>query len=269
MKEPKAIDYPARHESFEHWFQTPLGRTLLAEQRQFVNQELERLTGARQIQVCVSHRLPLANGTDFSHKILTTPRWFPHIPDGVVVCDADELPFPNDSMELVVLHHTADFSPHPHQVLREASRVLRGEGTIALIGFNPVSLWGLRKLLSRHRQGPWGGRFMLRSRMEDWLRLLDFSIDSSVTRFFRLPFQRTALGRHPVRSGQRFLPIGAYYCILAKKRVYAPLSRRPAWRKSKVIALPGGGPIGAARRCAPQAGRRFNDNMDHRSLNDR
>ncbi|MGO1503126.1 MAG: class I SAM-dependent methyltransferase, partial [Marinobacter sp.] len=183
MKQSQIVDYPSRNESFENWFQTPLGRTLLADQRSFLDRRLASLTGARQLQVSVSHRLPLTNGTDFAQKIMTTPRCFADIPDGVVVCDADELPFPGDSMDLVVLHHTADFSDYPHQVLREASRVLRGDGTIALIGFNPVSSWGIRRLISRHRAGPWGGRFLLRRRMEDWLSLLDFQIEDSGTRF--------------------------------------------------------------------------------------
>ena len=157
-------------------------------------------------------------------------------------------------MDLVVLHHTADFSPYPHQVIREAARVLRGEGTMALFGFNPLSLWGARKLISRSSEGPWGGRFLLRGRMEDWLHLLGFNVEASITRFFRPPLQRS--GRKPTSridnrlSGNRLLPVGAYYCILAKKRVHARLPRRPVWRQSKVIALPGTGTVGASRGCS-------------------
>ncbi|WP_227501658.1 class I SAM-dependent methyltransferase [Marinobacter nitratireducens] len=254
LKHAEPIDYPARHESFERWFQTPLGRALLADQRRMLDRELASLTGARQLQVGISHRLPLATSTDFVQRIITTPRWYPHIPDGVAVCDADELPFPGESMDLVVLHHTADFTRYPHEVLREGARVLRGEGTIVLMGLNPVSLWGARRLLSRHREGPWGGRFLLRGRMEDWLHLLGFNVESSVTRFFRLPLQRSgrkARGRIESRLSQnRLLPVGAYYCILARKRVAAGIPKRPVWRQAKVIALPGGGAVGASRGCA-------------------
>lgn len=256
MKKSQIVDYPSRNESFESWFQTPLGRALLADQRALLERRLARLTGARQLQVSVSHRLPLTNGTDFSQKIMTTPRCFTGIPDGVVVCDADELPFPGDSMDLVVLHHTADFSDHPHQVLREASRVSRGGGTIALIGFNPVSFWGARRLVSRHNAGPWGGRFLLRRRMEDWLHLLDFQVEVSVTRFFRLPIQRSGSkdsGKLSERlSSYGFLPVGAYYCILAKKRVCARIPQRSHWRQSKVMGLSGNGTVGASRGRASQ-----------------
>ncbi|WP_273203581.1 class I SAM-dependent methyltransferase [Marinobacter subterrani] len=254
MSDSDAVDFSGRHESFERWFQTPLGRALLADQRRFVDAELQHLTGARQLHVGVSHRLPLATGTDFTQRIMTTPRWNSHIPEGVAVCDGDELAFPGDSMDLVVLHHTADFSPFPHEVIREAARVLRGEGTMVLIGFNPLSLWGIRKLLSRSHEGPWGGRFLLRGRMEDWLHLLGFNVEASVTRFFRTPLQRSgrkAVSRIDRRlSAKRLLPVGAYYCILAKKRVPARLPRRPVWRKSKVIGLPGTGTVGASRGCS-------------------
>lgn len=241
------IDYSARQQSFESWFQTPLGRSLLADQRACVERHIAKLSGARQLQVGLSHRLPLASTADFSQRILTTPRWNSVIPDGVAVCDADELPFPGDSMDLVILHHTADFSRHPHQALREASRVLRGEGMMVLIGFNPFSLWGLRKLISSHHSGPWGGRFMMKRRMEDWLRLLDFSVESAGSSFFQLPLQRSVLSdRKGIMErvcGNRFLPVGAYYCILAKKRVYSRIPRKPVWQGKKVIAMPGNGAV--------------------------
>ncbi|MGC8119001.1 class I SAM-dependent methyltransferase [Marinobacter sp. VGCF2001] len=247
------IDYPARHESFERWVQTPLGRALLASQRAVLDSKLQALTGARQLQVGLSHRLPLASGTDFAQKIITCPVWHTHMPDGVAVCDADELPFPGSSMDLVILHHAADFSPDPHQVLRESARVLRGEGRIALIGFNPLSFWGLRRLVSRHRVGPWGGRFLMRSRMEDWLRLLGFELEASATYFCTLPLQRrngTALSRDRLagRSRPHLLPTGAYYCILARKREYAPIRPRASWRKNKVISMPG--TVGVSNGCA-------------------
>ncbi|MGM0767554.1 MAG: class I SAM-dependent methyltransferase [Pseudomonadota bacterium] len=257
MPSREPVDYAVRHDSFERWYQTPLGRALLADQRACVDTHLASLTGARQLQVGISHRFPLASGTDFAQKILTTPHWSPAIPDGVAVCDADELPFSGDSMDLVILHHTADFSPHPHQVLREASRVLRGEGSILLIGFNPISLWGLRRMVSRSRSGPWGGRFLLKNRMEDWLRLLDFSVEYSRSCFNRLPLQKpvtgTGAGVLETLSGKGILPVGAYYCILAKKRVCSRIPRRPAWRQQKVIPLPGTGAVGASRGSVSQA----------------
>ncbi|QBM17102.1 hypothetical protein MARI_12080 [Marinobacter sp. JH2] len=169
------------------------------------------------------------------------------MPDGVAVCDSDELSFPAESIDLAILHHAADFSQNPHQVIREAARVLRGEGVMALVGFNPLGVWGARRLISRHHQGPWGGRFMMRSRMEDWLCLLGFTIESSNTYFCQLPIQKrngAPVMRAP--SGKaNIVPVGAYYCILARKRIPAPVQRGVHWRKNALITLPGA--VGASR----------------------
>ncbi|PSF04768.1 SAM-dependent methyltransferase [Marinobacter fuscus] len=255
MADSGAPDFVSRHESFERWFQTPLGRALLASQRAVLDRELKAVTGARQLQVGLSHRLPLATGTDFAQRIIGCPAWHAHMPEGVAVCDAAELPFPGSSMDLVILHHTADFSTDPHQVLRESCRVLRGEGTIALIGFNPLSFWGVRRLLARQRLGPWGGRFLMRARMEDWLRLLGFELENSATYFCTLPLQRKKGGdrRYRVASQGKphMLPVGAYYCILARKREYARIRPKLAWHQKKVITLPGA--VSASGGCASKS----------------
>lgn len=247
-------EYADRHRNFERWFQTPLGRALIADQRRCVNEVLlDVVPGARLLQVGLSHRLPLASTLDYPLKVITTPEWSKDMPSGVAVCDDDELPFPGESMDLVILHHSADFSAYPHQVVREACRVLKGGGQLLHIGFNPISLWGLRKLVTQSHNGPWGGRFILRSRMEDWLRLLDLGVDHSGSYFMHLPLKNLSpksripwlerIGDHGV------LPVGAYYCILATKRVGSPIKVRRTWRQGNVIALPGTTAIGASRGC--------------------
>lgn len=249
-------EFRRSHRSFEKWFRSPLGQALLDDQQACVRTHVSELGGARQLHIGLSHRVPLATDTDFTQHILATPYWRPDLPEGVVVCDPDELPFPSGSIDLVVLHHSADFSAWPHQVLREAARVTRGGGQILVLGFNPLSTWGVRKLLSRRRRGPWGGRFLLRSRMEDWLNLLDCEVERSGSYFFRLPVQNPGLIQRPslleYAGTQGMLPGGAYYCILSTKRVCAPVARRRAWRPGKVIALPTPGTLGASRQCRKQ-----------------
>lgn len=254
MAHLRAVDYSRRHDSFEKWFRTPLGQALLRDQRGCAANRVSGLKGARQLQIGVSHDLSLATTSDFSQRIMTTASWRRDLPAGVVVCDPDELPFPSDSIDLVILHHSADFSAYPHQVLREASRVLRGGGHMLIIGFNPASLWGVRKLVSSHRQGPWGGRFIMRARLEDWLSLLNFEVKSADSQFYRPPLQSSALleklGRQSL-PGIRFLPVGAYYCILATKRVFAPVAKPPVWRRRNVIPLRPTGPVALGRGFTP------------------
>ena len=244
-------DFRASHRSFEAWFQSPLGQALLEDQRACVRTHVADLGGARQLHIALSHRLTLAPDTDFAQHIVATPYWRKNLPAGVVVCDPDELPLPTGSIDLVILHHTADFTAWPHQVLRESTRVLRGGGQLLVLGFNPISSWGVRRLLSRRRRGPWGGRFLLRSRMEDWLSLLDCSVERSGSYFFRLPLQTESVAERPslleYAGTQGMLPVGAYYCVLATKRVCAPIARRRAWHPGKVIPMPAPGTLGISR----------------------
>lgn len=250
-RRPKT-DYRASHRSFEAWFQSPLGQALLEDQQACVNTHVAELGGARQLHIALSHRLPLASDTDFTQYIVATPYWRKDLPEGVVVCDPDELPFPSGTVDLIILHHTADFSAWPHQVLREAARVLRGGGQLLVLGFNPVSSWGVRRLVSRRQRGPWGGRFLLCSRMEDWLNLLDCAVERSGSYFFRLPVHSESLIERrsllEYAGTQGMLPLGAYYCVLARKRVCAPIARKRAWRPGKVIPLPTPGTLGVSRQ---------------------
>src|SRR5690554_1708857 len=63
----------------------------------------------------------------------------------VIVADPENLPFDTQSIDLLVLPHVLECSSNPHQVLREAERVLMPEGRVVISGFNPWSLWGARE----------------------------------------------------------------------------------------------------------------------------
>ena len=64
-----------------------------------------------------------------------------------VVVDPAFLPFSFDVFSTVVLPHVLERHRLPHQVLREAHRVLMPEGHIVLTGFNPRSFLGLQRWL--------------------------------------------------------------------------------------------------------------------------
>ena len=58
-------------------------------------------------------------------------------------CDSVALPFPAASLDLVLMPHTLEHSPDPHQTLREVERVLVPEGRVVITGFNPDQPVGL------------------------------------------------------------------------------------------------------------------------------
>jgi SAM-dependent methyltransferase len=242
MQECSIEDALQLQQDFEHWFQTFLGRLLLNAERISIDNRVLRLFGYQQIDLALSHRLPVASHSMLGNKIMVVPQWQSALPENVVVSNTHELPFAHESCDLVVLHHTLDFSPNPHQSLREVSRILKSGGHVVIVGFNPISLWGLRRLFSKFSAGaPWTGRFISGKRLEDWLGLLDFDISSCDYAFYRWP------SSHQVFNGffeflDRYvkfkLPIGAFYTLVAKKQVGGMIVIRQQWKRAKVVGLP-------------------------------
>jgi ubiquinone/menaquinone biosynthesis C-methylase UbiE len=144
------------------------------------------------------------------------------------------LPFPNQSLDLLVLPHTLELARDPHLTLREVERVLVPEGRVMILGFNPASLWGLRQRLGHARRSiglgrrappflPRSGEFLNYWRLRDWLRLLSFEVEGGRFGCYRPPY---ASARWLERSawmeplGERWWPVlGAVYFLEAVKRV--------------------------------------------------
>ncbi|MDZ7813640.1 MAG: class I SAM-dependent methyltransferase [Ideonella sp.] len=148
-------------------------------------------------------------------------------------CDPEALPFPEHSLDLVLLPHTLERAVDPHLALAEVARVLRPEGRVVIVGLNPTSAWALRQRVGRMRQGmglkrsplflPPEGEFIGYWRARDWLRLLGFEIEHGQFGCWRLPVQSpTWLDRFAWmdRLGEHWWPVlGASYIMVAVKRV--------------------------------------------------
>ncbi len=149
-------------------------------------------------------------------------------------CEFDALPFPDASIDLVVMPHSLELARDPHHTLREVERVLVPEGRIVIVGFNPTSLWGLRQRLGRVRRGmglargrglflPRASEFIGYWRARDWLRLLGFEVEAGRFGCWRPPVTgQRWLERYAWmdRVGDRWWPVlGAVYVICAVKRV--------------------------------------------------
>ena len=165
-----------------------------------------------------------------------------------LIADPAALPFPESSLDLVVLPHTLELDRDPHSALREVERVLVPEGRVVISGLNPVSLWGLRQrrghLYRQLGKGglylPGNGDFIGYWRLRDWLRLLDFEVESA-----RFGCYRPALNSQKWldrfewmdATGERWWPIfGAVYFVVAVKRVRGMRLLEPGWKTRKSLA---------------------------------
>lgn len=207
------------------------------------NQERDALTGM--VSDLFGYQLLQLGelGSDAAHlaqcpiqrKTLVSHRAEPALP-GVIVAEVQRLPVASDSVDAVILAHTLDFSPDPHQVLREVERVLIAGGRVIIVGFNPFSLWGLWRLFGRRRGTvPWCGNFLSYPRMNDWLTLMGFGIERMDVMEFRPP---TRSGRLELieRMGRRFWPmLAGVYMVRAVKRVSRVTPIRQRWSRLRVL----------------------------------
>ena len=159
-----------------------------------------------------------------------------------VVGMSSELPFASDSIDALVLCHTLNVSPTPHEVLRECQRVLVPNGHLFVVSFNPLSLWGLGQLANhflRRKKLPAASS----RKMRDWLALLGCSHGEPQYLAPLIP-----VGRGRLRAmmtaiegwlRKRNAPIGNAYLIHARKRVSARLdSGLTIMDKPRLIAIP-------------------------------
>ena len=232
------------------WFQSAPGQAALAWERAQLDDALADVFGYHALQLGLADLDALA-ANRMPHRWLA--RMGPPVPDltaarTALVTDSTALPFAEASLDLVVLAHTLEFSADPHACLREVQRVLVHEGRVAITGFNPVSLWGWRQKRARWLRRLGGGRLYLPDvgefitpwRLRDWLRLLDFELESSHYGCYQ-PAVRSAgaLARFGwmERLGRRWWPIlGATYCIVAVKRARGMRLMGAPW-KSAVTAV--------------------------------
>ncbi len=154
--------------------------------------------------------------------------------------DPAHLPVATDSIDAILMPHTLDFSADPHQVLREAERVLIPEGRLLIIGFNPWSLWGLWRLpRMRSKRIPWCGHFLSLSRLHDWLSLLGFDVEQTRYLMYRPPLARSGvLARLEFVEllGRRFwLPLSGVYVVQAVKRVSTLTPLTPSWKQRRRV----------------------------------
>jgi len=134
-----------------------------------------------------------------------------------------QLPLPARSVDLMVLPHVLEFTRKPHRILREVNQVIAPEGHIVIVGFSPISLWGVRRFIFPWRKKvPWSGRFYSLARIQDWLSLLDFELRAGSMLCYRPPIRSQRIAQQLLfleKAGERWWPMfGGVYVLIARKR---------------------------------------------------
>jgi SAM-dependent methyltransferase len=200
------------------WFESDIGRYAMAREQAWFDEASVDLFGfnAMQFGHC---------GVDTLRANRMPFRFCAAGEGGALACLPELLPIASQSLDLVTLPHALEFSANPHALLREVDRVLRPEGRLLISGFNPLSLWGTRRLMSRSGVGwPWNGHFIHLNRLKDWLSLLSFEIAAGRQACYAPPINRAAwLARFAFleAAGDRWWALGGgVYFLHAIKRVH-------------------------------------------------
>jgi SAM-dependent methyltransferase len=206
------------------WQQGELGRAVTAAETQLLSAAMDDVFGLELLQLGAwGAGRELLRGSRTRHQAVVSSD-VSRAGAADLLANPALLPVASGSVDAILLPHTLEIAPDPQAVLREADRVLGGQGHLVVLGFRPLSLWGLRFAASRSGFPPGFTRLIGERRLRDWLVLLGYEITLSRRYLYFLPAQSGARaglqGRGALRRGLfNPLPAGAYL-LKARKRIY-------------------------------------------------
>ncbi len=234
--------------SLDTWLAGPLGAMLLEQECAIVARALECAFGLHCVQVGAwgegNAFLALARTRRAALVAASAAN------GAALVAEPGELPLQSDSVDVMLLPHTLEFAADPHEVLREAGRVLTGEGELVVLGFEPLGSWSLRHAFTRGGCPPGLCRRISAQRLAEWLKLVGFEVGATQRYLYAPPLAslRTGTARGVFeRIGRRAWPrFSGAYLLHARKRVH---SMTPVRLRNRLrTAVIGGLAEPAARR---------------------
>jgi SAM-dependent methyltransferase len=226
------------------WHEEESGTQFLKAEKSELEAILPTLYGYHLVFVGESALAPLVESSLITHQILVNEhKQGARGKLSYLQAAGDSLPLQNESVDVVVLSHTLEHASNPHDVLREAHRVLIPEGHVVITGFNPVSMWGVWHSWKQFRGAtPEQGRMLTNVRVRDWLTLLNFQTVRESGFYFRPPMAQSPFYEKLEfleRWGRKWWPFCAgAYTLLAVKRVVPLTPIRARWRLEKRLWHP-------------------------------
>ncbi len=149
-----------------------------------------------------------------------------------VLANSYQLPIQSESVDLVLLPHLLEFDAHRFQTMREIERVLKPEGDILIINFNPLNIWVRMQILwdIKLLSDSWRVHFIARARILDWLKLLNFEVKTT----YEFTLDSILTNPEKFKLGKRTL-FSMAYAVRAVKRQYTLIPLTPV--KSKALQL--------------------------------
>jgi SAM-dependent methyltransferase len=216
------------------WYQTPRGRLL---------QELEAEYLQHAIQVSCRQNILQIGGLGWENEFIDCSLFekFIILDDKLLGFDgalkiqgkAYALPIQTASIDLVILPHILEFDAQRFQTMREIERVLKPEGELIVLNFNPWNIWLRYQFIWEKKwSDSWRAHFISRGRFLDWLKLLNFQVKMSsefnVNQVDTMP-KRFAISKNPL--------LAMAYAVKAIKRRYTLIPLSPVRRLLPRLAI--------------------------------
>ena len=164
-------------------------------------------------------------------------RWPRGSSNRAALADDSALPFPDMSIDRLLLVHAVENTEHLRALMRECWRVLNGKGRLLVVAPARRGLW------SRSERTPFGhGKPFSRTQLQRLLRDGQFDPTHS-SRALYIPPARWSWLLHAApaweRVGKRFFAtVGGVHLIEAQKQIYAVTPARKVRRVSRPRLLP-------------------------------
>ena len=212
----------------QEWFKSPLGQYLLNLEYGYINPVVMDTFGFYAIQMgnfdidFLDHsRIPNKFSLNSNHADL--------------MASNEALPFEEASVDLIIAPHILEQMAEPYELLKEIHRVLMPEGRLIISGFNPMSLWGIKRLLSFDIDYPWNTKFIPLSKIKEWLPIIGLEMVEGKMGCYVPPIQQSSWLKklHTMEKlGDRWWPmLGGFYFLVIQKRVHGMTPIRPLWKK--------------------------------------
>lgn len=219
-----SIRFSMNSKRLASWYQTVLGREVAMNEHEHISRLLAELPGGYLLQFG-REQLSWLHASRIMYKWVVNEQAC-DTSNSLVVASFDELPFPRESFDVVILPHIVDCNPNYPDIIREAARVVSGEGYLLILGFNPYSLG----LFSTAK--PPAANLPSCYKLRYWLNKSSCEIEKIESFFYRPLIQHEAsLKRIKIieKIGQLLWPTnGLCYVIIARKKITAviPLKQK-------------------------------------------
>lgn len=145
------------------------------------------------------------------------------------------LPIQSESVDMVILPHLLEFDAQRFQTMREINRILKPGGELVILNFNPFSLSvRFQFLWDRKLADSWRAHFISRTRVLDWLKLMNFEVLATVE--FGVDTFKITYG---VSGWSVSSMLAMAYGVKAVKRQYSLIPLTPIRQAKKNMARAG------------------------------